>query len=149
MHPSPTSMLDLPEGVCGSLNSHAAKLGVDLCSFVSPKVPEFLNCDSTRVRQVLINLIGNAIKFSARRTGVRGSVSVRVNVATSAPLTIAICVADNGIGIAPESLSRLFVAFTQAEVSTTRRYGGTGLGLAICKRLTELMRGAISVDSED
>ena len=147
LHPSPTSMLDLVEGVCGSLNSHAAKLGVDLCSFVSPNVPEFLNCDSTRVRQVLINLIGNAIKFSARRAGVRGSVSVRVNVATSAPLTIAICVADNGIGIAPESLSRLFVAFTQAEVSTTRRYGGTGLGLAICKRLTELMRGAISVDS--
>jgi PAS domain S-box-containing protein len=147
LHPSPTSMLDLVEGVCGSLNSHAAKLGVDLSAFVSPNVPAFLNCDPTRVRQVLINLTGNAIKFSARRPSVRGSVSVRVNVATSAPLTISICVADNGIGIAPESLPRLFVAFTQAEVSTTRRYGGTGLGLAICKRLIELMRGNIAADS--
>ncbi len=147
LHPCPTSMLDLVEAVCGSLNPHAAKLGVDLSAFVSPNVPEFLNCDPTRVRQVLINLIGNAIKFSARRPGVRGSVSVRVYIETSAPLTISICVADNGIGIAPESLARLFVAFTQAEVSTTRRYGGTGLGLAICKRLTELMRGAIAVES--
>jgi PAS domain S-box-containing protein len=147
LHPSPSSLLDIVESVCEAMNPHAAKLGVDLAVHVAPQVPDVLNVDSTRLRQIFINLIGNAIKFSAGRSTVRGRVSVRIHVAESAPLKVAISIADNGIGIAADSLPRLFTAFTQAEVSTTRRYGGTGLGLAICKRLVELMHGDITVTS--
>ena len=72
---------------------------------------------------------------------------MRVDVATTEPLRLTLCVADNGIGMAPEAIGRLFMPFAQAETSTTRRFGGTGLGLAICKRVVDLMAGEIAVDS--
>ena len=103
--------------------------------------------DDVRLRQVLFNLVGNAIKFSSGRPEQRGRVSVRVEVANAAPLRLAFTIADNGIGMAPETLNGLFTPFSQAEVSTTRRFGGTGLGLAICRRLVGLMGGEITVES--
>ena len=144
---APVSIADVVEGLCSSLMPLAAGKGVDLSLFVSPQIPDRVLTDDVRLRQVLYNLLGNAIKFSAGRPERRGRVSVRANVKQSTPLRVEFRIADNGIGIAPDILSTLFTPFTQAEVSTTRRFGGTGLGLAICKRLVELMQGAITVES--
>ncbi|MCK9985365.1 MAG: hypothetical protein AzoDbin1_01837 [Azoarcus sp.] len=144
---APLSIADLVEGLCNSLVPVAARRGVDLALFISPAIPERVLSDDVRLRQVLYNLVGNAIKFSAGRLDVRGRVSVRVEIAQVTPLRITFRVADNGIGIAPETLGSLFAPFSQAEISTTRRFGGTGLGLAICRRLVELMNGVIEVES--
>lgn len=145
---SPLSIADLVEGLCNSLVPIASHRGVDLNLFVSPLIPERVLSDDMRLRQVLYNLVGNAIKFSAGRPERRGRVSVRVEVVEAAPLWIAFKIVDNGIGIATEKMSDLFTPFTQAEISTTRRFGGTGLGLAICKRLVTLMGGQIALESE-
>ena len=143
----PVSVQDLVEGLCNSLLPVASRKGVRLFTFVSPGIPERVLSDDTRLRQVLYNLVGNAIKFSGRTPGRRGQVSVRVEPVQAVPLRLAFRVTDNGIGMAPETLEHLFTPFTQAEVSTTRRFGGTGLGLAISKRLVDLMQGEISVTS--
>jgi PAS domain S-box-containing protein len=143
----PVSITDLVEGLCNSLLSEVTRKGVALSTFISPDIPEQVLSDDLRLRQVLYNLVGNAIKFSARVPGKRGKVSVRVDAVQTAPLRLAFRVIDNGIGMAPETTSSLFTPFTQAEVSTTRRFGGTGLGLAISKRLVDLMHGEISVES--
>lgn len=144
---TPVSMADLVEGLCSSLLPVASRKEVGLATFISPDIPERVLSDETRLRQVLYNLVGNAIKFSPRTADRRGQVSVRVEIAQAAPLRLALRVTDNGIGMTPETMERLFKPFTQAEVSTTRRFGGTGLGLAICKRLVDLMDGEISVAS--
>ncbi len=143
----PVSIADLVEGLCNSLVSVATEKNVDIALFVSPDIPERVLSDDIRLRQVLYNLVGNAIKFSGLQPGRRGHVSVRVEIIRRAPLELSFRVADNGIGIAPEVLKTLFTPFTQAEISTTRRFGGTGLGLAICRRLIGLMRGEIAVTS--
>ena len=144
---SPVVLTELVEGVCDTLASLASDRGVELPLFIAPQVPERVWGDATRLRQVLYNLVGNAIKFSAGQTDRRGQVSVRVEVTTAEPLRMTFRIADNGIGIAPETLARIFTPFTQAEASTTRRFGGSGLGLVICKRLVALMHGEISVES--
>nr|WP_323134656.1 PAS domain S-box protein [Aromatoleum toluclasticum] len=141
-------LADLVEGVAGSLLPLATRRNVDLSVFVAPQVPERVQGDEVRLRQVLYNLVGNAIKFSSGRRLVRGRVSVRVTVASTTPLRLAFAIADNGIGIDPDKVGELFNPFTQAETSTTRRFGGTGLGLAICRRLVNLMQGDITVCSE-
>jgi PAS domain S-box-containing protein len=143
----PVAVVDLVEGLCDSLIPVAARGGVELRLFVSPAVPEWVVSDEVRLRQILYNLLGNAIKFSAGRLDRPGRVSVQVEVAAAAPLRLAFRVADNGIGMAPEIVRMLFTPFTQGEVSTTRRFGGSGLGLAICKRLVDLMQGEIAVES--
>jgi len=145
---APISIADLVEGLCDGLVALANRRDVDLSVYVAPQIPERVVADALRLRQVLFNLIGNAIKFSAGRAGRRGRVALRVTVAQPAPLRLAFAVIDNGIGMAPEDVARLFAPFSQAEVSTTRRFGGTGLGLTICKRLAELMHGEISVASK-
>ena len=118
--------------------------GLELTCGVQPDVPQALVGDPGRLRQVLINLIGNALKFTDR-----GSVSVRVERDSSGPLgSLRFSVTDTGIGISPEHKEMIFSNFTQADSSTTRKYGGTGLGLAICKSLIELMGGQIGVASE-
>lgn len=143
----PVSVADLVEGLCNSLVSVATHKGVELSLFISPDIPERILSDDVRLRQVLYNLVGNAIKFSAGRPGKQGKVSIRVTIADAAPLRLALRIADNGIGMAPETMSYLFTPFTQAEISTTRRFGGTGLGLSICKRLVDMMQGEIAVES--
>ena len=143
----PVCVVDLLEGLCNSLVPIASRKGVELTLFVAPEIPERVLSDDVRLRQVLYNLLGNAIKFSGGQPGKRGRVLVRLEVVQTTPLRLALRIADNGIGMTPATLGQLFTPFTQAEVSTTRRYGGTGLGLTICKRLVELMQGEIGVES--
>lgn len=144
---APLSVADLMEGICSSLVEMALRRGVDLALFISPEIPEQVLTDDVRLRQVLYNLIGNALKFSGGRPDKRGRVSIRAEVVNAVPLKLSFCISDNGIGMAPETLTNLFTPFTQAEVSTTRRFGGTGLGLAISQRLVKLMHGEITMVS--
>jgi signal transduction histidine kinase/CheY-like chemotaxis protein len=127
-----------------ALQVHAAKAkGVTLSSSVQASVPDFIMGDACRLRQILMNLAGNALKFTKQG-------EVRVEVLMEGPETdrrVVFRVMDTGVGIAPENLSRLFRPFSQAESSTTREYGGTGLGLSICRLLVELMGGKIEVQS--
>ena len=143
----PVNVVEIVEGVCEALGPMAAGHGVDIGVFVAPQAPERVWSDPTRLRQVLNNLVGNAIKFSADDPQRRGHVAVRVELARNAPPRLLLHVADNGIGMAPETLANLFAPFTQAEQSTQRRFGGTGLGLAICRRIVELMGGTIEASS--
>ncbi|MHB1240595.1 MAG: response regulator [Gammaproteobacteria bacterium] len=144
---APLSVIDLVESLCNALSPLAALRNVDLFVFVSPEIPHHILSDEVRMRQVLYNLAGNAIKFCSGNTDKRGCVSIRVEIQGHSPPRLAFRVADNGIGMAPDTVAGLFMPFTQAEASTTRRFGGTGLGLTICKRLVELMQGEITVES--
>ena len=123
---------------------------VELTCWIAPDIPDTLLGDGPRLRQVLLNLVGNAVKFTSQ-----GQVSVCVNREISAgayresEVALRVTVADTGIGIAPSARARLFTAFTQADCSTTRRFGGTGLGLTIAQTIVKLMSGAMGVDSEE
>jgi two-component system, sensor histidine kinase and response regulator len=123
----------------------AHEKGLELFWSVDAGVPEYLRGDATRLRQVLINLSGNAVKFTKQ-----GRVSVRAERLPSpdAVVSLRVTVADTGIGISPEKSREIFEAFSQADASTTREFGGTGLGLSISSRLAKLMGGEISVESE-
>ena len=148
----PVSIGHLVDGLCHSLKTVAERAGVKLTKSVSPDVPPVVLSDDTRLRQVLYNLVGNAIKFSGGRAEKPGAVTVTVETAPHADdprrAQVTFKVADNGIGMSADTLPKLFKPFTQAEASTTRRFGGTGLGLAICRRLCELMGGEVSAQSE-
>ncbi|TCJ14653.1 PAS domain S-box protein [Parasulfuritortus cantonensis] len=134
------SLVNVVEGVAELLAEKARAKGLAMMTFIDPELPEQVVGDPTRLRQVLTNLIGNAVKFTER-----GEVVVRVTVAHGGRVRFE--VRDTGIGIAPEVRERLFQSFTQADSSTTRRYGGTGLGLAISKSLVELMGGGMELAS--
>ncbi len=136
------------------LASHALAKEIDLTYCMDANVPEWIESDITRLRQILVNLLGNAIKFTAK-----GEVSLRVSVQkfinecfidnkASAGLKLLFAVKDTGIGIPKDRYDRLFQPFSQVDSSTTRQYGGTGLGLAIANRLVKLMGGEMYVDSE-
>ncbi len=128
------------------LSTQAKQKNLTINAKVASKTPKVLRGDSGRIRQVLINLIGNAIKFTEQ-----GSVDISMNMETEADGTLPmfrIIVKDTGVGIAEEAQKRIFDAFSQADGSTTRKYGGTGLGLTICRQLVELMGGQMGVDSE-
>ena len=122
------------------------KKGLEYVALVHPEVPSLLCGDPGRLRQILINLVSNAIKFTEE-----GEVSVRISLEdeNSTHATIRFIVTDTGIGIPQNQLDRIFESFTQADVSTTRKFGGTGLGLAISKQLVEIMGGQIGVKSEE
>ncbi len=117
---------------------------VELRQEIDGNVPESIKSDSTRIRQLLTNLVGNAIKFTERG---HITVTVQLQQRDDDRLTLHFSVADTGIGIEPEQCTRLFQPFVQVDPSTTRRYGGTGLGLSICHKLVDLMGGKIWVES--
>ncbi|MBS0346479.1 MAG: response regulator [Proteobacteria bacterium] len=128
-----------------SLALRAYQKGVECFYYVSPEVPAALIGDPTRLRQVLTNLVGNAIKFTDRG---EVEVVVRARLLDGGGAILDVDVRDSGVGIAEDKYATIFGVFSQADESTTRKYGGTGLGLAICKRIVELMGGSISVSSE-
>ncbi|MBX3018166.1 MAG: PAS domain S-box protein [Bdellovibrionaceae bacterium] len=127
------------------LTSRATDKGLTLETFIDPTIPPLLRGDPARIGQVLLNLLGNAIKFTPSG---KVSVSVALKSRDDQGCTLEFSVIDTGIGITPEQKRMLFRPFTQADGSTARRYGGTGLGLSICKMLTELMGGQVGVESE-
>jgi len=145
---APVELIDLVEGVSSSLLSVARSKNVYLHLFIAPEVPRRVASDDVRLRQVLYNVIGNAIKFSAGISDRPARVSVQVESIPHLPHGVRFTVVDNGIGMTPDAMKRLFRPFEQAEASTTRRFGGTGLGLAICDRLVKLMGGHIGIESE-
>jgi PAS domain S-box-containing protein len=133
---------DLVNDVVAILAEQARQHGLHLETEIDPNVTGTLRGDPIRLRQVLLNLVGNAIKFTPS-----GSVTIRIRRDEGAHVRFE--VQDTGIGIPTDVQARLFQPFTQADGSTTRRYGGTGLGLAICKRLVELMSGTIGLSSQE
>ncbi|MDA0179838.1 response regulator [Solirubrobacter phytolaccae] len=139
LDPQDFDLHELVEGVCDVLSAHAHQRGIELSSWIDESVPPAVHADRGRLRQVLTNLINNAIKFTEE-----GGVSVRVRTFED---VIHVAVADTGIGIDPEQIDDLFDPFTQADSSTTRRYGGSGLGLTIARQLVELMGGRLEVVS--
>jgi PAS domain S-box-containing protein len=141
----PFELRDCIEVSLDLLSSKAAEKGLDLLYIIKENAPASIRGDLTRVRQVLTNLIGNAIKFT--HTG-EVFISVTANKMDDDLHEIVFSVKDTGIGIPKEKVSKLFQPFSQVDVSTTRIYGGTGLGLAICKKLVELMGGKMWVESE-
>ena len=139
--------IDLAHVVRGTLEllkGTAKSKGLELSASIDPDAPTELRGDGGRLRQVLINLIGNAIKFTP---GGEVKLHISVDRQTKEMASLRFRITDTGIGINLETQARLFQAFTQADGSTTRRYGGTGLGLAICKQLVEKMHGDIGVES--
>jgi signal transduction histidine kinase len=124
----------------------AMEKGLDLACFVDPVIPQYVVGDSIRIRQILTNLLSNAVKFTQA-----GSVLVELDLVreSSSDVRLLISVTDTGIGIAPDRLEGLFEPFSQADLSTTRRYGGTGLGLAIVRRLAAVMGGEVWAESEE
>ena len=138
-------LVPVVEGAAEMLASKAREQENVLMTYVDPAIPATLSGDPGRVRQVLVNLLSNALKFTER-----GEVTVKATLdgLMDSTATVRFEVSDTGIGISDSIRDKLFEAFTQADASTTRRYGGTGLGLAITKRLVELMGGTIDVESE-
>jgi PAS domain S-box-containing protein len=170
----PFDLRDCVEGAVELLARRAAEKGLELACAVDPSVPAAVTGDATRLRQILVNLVGNAIKFTERGEVVvearTSNTEHRTSNVQRSPLEPAVerwtldvgrsmfdvvgsavelhfAVRDTGIGIPPDRLDRLFRSFSQVDASTTRRYGGTGLGLAISKRLCELMGGSMGVQS--
>ena len=135
----------LVESVVELLAEPAQRKGLDLVYAVDAAVPQLVRGDPGRVRQVLMNLAGNAVKFTER-----GEIVIRVGLASrdAESATLRFAVSDTGIGLDPAYRRSLFEPFTQADASMSRRYGGTGLGLTICRRITELLCGDIGVDSQ-
>jgi signal transduction histidine kinase/CheY-like chemotaxis protein/HAMP domain-containing protein len=133
---------DCMESTLKTLALRADQKGLELLCEVGHEVPEMVRGDSGRLRQVIINLVGNAIKFTSE-----GEVAVTVQAGAKGARLLHFTVTDTGIGIAPDKQQVIFEPFSQADSSTTRRYGGTGLGLTISTRLVEMMGGRIWVDS--
>ena len=140
----PFDLQEVLDHVIDLLALRACDKNVEPTCYVSPAVPRFLSGDPTRLQQILVNLVGNAVKFTQQ-----GSIELRVvpNPEIREPGALLFSVTDSGMGIPQEKLDSIFESFTQAHPSIARQHGGTGLGLAICKRLTALMGGRIWAES--
>jgi CheY-like chemotaxis protein len=140
------NLASVVQEVARLLGIQAAAKGLVIDSRVSPDIPAGLLGDTRRLRQVLINLAGNAVKFTER-----GAIRLEAELENQAAgaATVRFTITDTGIGIRKDTMAALFSPFTQADASTTRKYGGTGLGLAICKQMVELMGGQIGVTSRE
>lgn len=147
MLPSAINLGETVDAVVGSLISTAAEKGVVVHAFVSPELPDTIMIDGLRLRQVIYNLLGNAIKFSAEMPDRTGRVELRVDSDEDAATGLRVTVRDNGIGMSEELMARVFEPFAQGDSQLTRRYGGTGLGLAITRRIVSMMGGQVSVFS--
>jgi CheY-like chemotaxis protein len=145
LDPTPFDIRDLVEDSIGTLAAMAHAKGLELSGGVRPDVPKFVLGDAKRIRQILVNLVGNAVKFTAA-----GEVSVEVSLERLAGkhLDIRFAVQDTGIGVPADKQKIIFEAFSQADGSTTRNFGGTGLGLTISDRLAKAMGSGISLESE-
>jgi signal transduction histidine kinase/DNA-binding response OmpR family regulator/HPt (histidine-containing phosphotransfer) domain-containing protein len=150
LDPTEIDLRDLSEEALQLVTSRAHQNELELTCHIAPEVPERIRADAGRLRQILLNLLGNALKFTER-----GDVSLSIErVAEPAPgpepsqCLLRFTVKDTGIGISPEAQAHLFQAFSQADSSTTRRFGGTGLGLAVSKQLAGMMGGEMGVESE-
>jgi len=145
----PVRLQSVVEDALDALSTKASEKGLEMTYFIEKEVPPVIRTDETRLRQVLLNLLSNAVKFTDQ-----GKVTVRAAVADESPgaeeaHTLQFRVSDTGVGIPEEKQETLFESFTQADASTTRKYGGTGLGLSICQQIVEAMDGDIWVESEE
>ncbi|MEM7402373.1 MAG: ATP-binding protein, partial [Pseudomonadota bacterium] len=140
------NLRDMLDDLVGVLTGHASAKDLDIAYIIDKDVPMHLKGDVSRIRQLLINLGGNAVKFTDR-----GEIGFRVHRVDSYGnhLVLRFEVSDTGVGISEDAQNKIFEAFQQADASTTKKFGGTGLGLAICKQLIESMRGEIGVESVD
>ena len=143
----PFDLRDCLESSLDLLKLNASEKGVELAYQMNPDVPPVIVGDITRLRQVLINLLNNGLKFTEQGEVVLSVATEAVPVKPDGPYSLRFSVCDTGIGIPPDRVDRLFQAFSQVDASTSRKYGGTGLGLAISKRLSELMGGDMWVES--
>ena len=145
----PTHLGDVAQGVAQIMGTAARVKSIALAVQVAPELQQWALCDPNRLRQVLINLLGNAIKFTASRPGRLGQVVLRLEPCTlsEGKPGVRLCVQDNGLGMSAAVVAKLFQPFTQADESTARKFGGTGLGLSVTRGLVELMGGHISVTS--
>jgi CheY-like chemotaxis protein len=145
LDPHPFELTQLVTDICVIVDAYIGAKPVHFAYMIEPGLPDLLTGDALRLKQVLINLCGNAVKFTKE-----GWVTLNIHGSTrhDGQVMLEFAVQDNGIGIAPENQGRIFTGFTQAESSTTRRYGGTGLGLAISQRLITLMGGQLELSSE-
>ncbi|OYU43960.1 MAG: hybrid sensor histidine kinase/response regulator, partial [Burkholderiales bacterium PBB4] len=143
--PSDFAMDDLLSALASSMTVNALEKPVELVIAVGADVPRVLHADALRLQQVLVNLCGNAVKFTAA-----GEVAVSVSLQDREGADYVLCfeVRDTGIGLTEDQMAKLFTPFTQADASITRRFGGTGLGLSITRQLVELMGGRLGVSSE-
>ena len=147
----PVSIRDVIEGVGETLAPGALDKDLMIMTFVDPLIPSWVMGDHVRLRQILFNIGGNAVKFTSTDRHKKGKISIRADLDHIDPagqIFIRYSVSDNGIGIPEKALEKLFEAFTQAESSTTRKFGGTGLGLSICTRLVKIMEGETKVESK-
>ncbi|KOO15711.1 histidine kinase [Vibrio xuii] len=145
----PVDLQSLLERTLDVLHLQASNKGIEMYLTYDPKLPKMIMSDSVRLSQIMLNLLGNAVKFTDSTDEVKGKIWVSASLGTnSVAPCINLMVEDNGIGMTEEQLKRLFKAFTQADTSTTRLYGGTGLGLSITQSLLELMGGTINVESQ-
>lgn len=147
----PLNLRDCVENICDLLGLKAQEKNLELLYVVSPDVPQLIMGDVTRLHQILMNLVNNAVKFTDA-----GEVLIKVETKASSPNVISsnkirleFSVKDTGIGIPEDKINRLFKPFSQVDSATSRKYGGTGLGLVICERLVKLMGGNIGVESQE
>jgi PAS domain S-box-containing protein len=140
------NLRDIVKSVCKGLMILARNKGVDVVWSIDPEIPRLLVGDPVRLRQVIVNLVNNAIKFSHKG---KVQVNVKKKALTGKDCQVVFEVIDSGIGISPKNLPHIFDVFTDAHNATARRYGGTGLGLAICKKIVEMMGGTIEVESKE